>query len=82
MIGWDLLYQLIAQDLRTESDIIVAVAHWFLIKEAGFRCLGNGDEVIKCSESIKCLQMHEPNNKIMLFSFYGNHLVNKENFTG
>lgn len=54
MIGWDLLYKLIAQDLRAESDIIVAVAHWFLIKEAGFRCVGNGDEVIKCLESIKC----------------------------
>lgn len=45
MIGWDLLYQLIEKDLKTESDIIVAITHWYLIKEAGFRCLGTGDEV-------------------------------------
>ncbi|XP_031633318.1 proteasome inhibitor PI31 subunit-like [Contarinia nasturtii] len=44
MIGWDLLYKLIAQDLKTETDIIVAVTHWYLIKQAGFRCLGTGDE--------------------------------------
>lgn len=46
MIGWDLLFKLIENDLKTESDIIVAVAHWYLIKQAGFRCLGTGDEVI------------------------------------
>lgn len=46
MIGWDLLFKLIENDLKTESDIIVAIAHWYLIKQAGFRCLGTGDEVI------------------------------------
>lgn len=45
MIGWELLYTLIARDVKTESDIIVAITHWYLIKEAGFRCLGTGDEV-------------------------------------
>lgn len=47
MIGWDLLYELIVNDLKTESDIIVAITHWYLIKQAGFRCLGTGDEVKK-----------------------------------
>lgn len=46
MIGWDLLFKLIENDLKTESDIIVAITHWYLIKQAGFRCLGTGDEVI------------------------------------
>lgn len=47
MIGWELLYELIQKDLKTESDIIVAITHWYLIKQAGFRCLGTGDEVKK-----------------------------------
>lgn len=45
MIGWECLYKLIEEDLKTESDIIVAITHWYLIKEAGFRCLSTGDEV-------------------------------------
>lgn len=45
MIGWDLLYKLIEKELKTESDVIVAITHWFLIKNATFRCLGTGDEV-------------------------------------
>lgn len=45
MIGWDLLYKLIEPDLKTETDIIVAVTHGYLIKQAGFRCLGTGYEV-------------------------------------
>lgn len=45
MIGWDLLFKLIERDLKTESDLIVAITHWYLIKQAGFRCLGIGDEV-------------------------------------
>lgn len=52
MIGWDLLFKLIENDLKTESDIIVAIAHWYLIKQAGFRCLGTGDEVIQMSISM------------------------------
>lgn len=44
MIGWECLYKLIEEDLKTESDIIVAITHWYLIKEAGFRCLSTGDE--------------------------------------
>lgn len=45
MIGWELLHKLIENDIKTESDIIVAITHWYLIKQAHFRCLGTGDEV-------------------------------------
>lgn len=45
MIGWDLLFKLIEKDLKVETDMIVAITHWYLISQAGFRCLGNGDEV-------------------------------------
>lgn len=47
MVGWELLYKLIEKDLKTESDLIVAITHWYLINQAGFRCLGTGDEVSK-----------------------------------
>lgn len=45
LIGWDLLYKLIEKDIKTEADVIVAIVHWFLIKEGEFRCLGIGDQV-------------------------------------
>lgn len=48
MVGWELLYKLIERDVKTESDIIVAITHWYLINQAGFRCLGTGDEVRVC----------------------------------
>lgn len=54
MVGWDLLYRLIERDLKTETDIIVAITHWYLIKEAGFRCLGTGDEVSMFQLSYYC----------------------------
>lgn len=49
MIGWDLLLKLIQKDLKVEADMIVAITHWYLISQAGFRCLGIGDEVISCA---------------------------------
>lgn len=45
LVGWQLLHKLIEQDITNESDIIVAVTHWFLIKKGGFLCLGKGDQV-------------------------------------
>lgn len=45
LVGWQLLHKLIENDIKSEADVIVAVAHWFLIKEGGFLCLGLGDEV-------------------------------------
>ncbi|XP_055325227.1 proteasome inhibitor PI31 subunit-like [Sitodiplosis mosellana] len=44
MVGWELLYKHIEKDIKTETDIIVAITHWYLINQAGFRCLGTGDE--------------------------------------
>lgn len=45
LVGWELLYALIEANLKSESDVIIAITHWFLIKEGGFRCLGTGDNV-------------------------------------
>lgn len=45
LVGWELLYALIEANLKSESDVIIAITHWFLIKEGGFRCLSTGDNV-------------------------------------
>lgn len=31
MIGWEFMFESIKNDLKTKSDIIVAIAHWYLI---------------------------------------------------
>lgn len=64
MIGWDLLFKLIENDLKTESDIVVAIAHWYLIKQAGFRCLGTGDEVIG-----RCFFFNVNTNTVFVVNF-------------
>lgn len=45
LVGWDLLYKLAEKAIKTECDVLIAIIHWFLIKNAGFRCLGIGDQV-------------------------------------
>lgn len=68
MIGWDLLHKLIEKDLKTESDVIVAIAHWFLIKQATFRCLGTGDEVRNTEFSLRA---HSGNGQLRIsYPFY------------
>jgi len=44
LVGWQLLHKLIENDIKTEADIIVAITHWFLIKQGSFLCLGLGDQ--------------------------------------
>lgn len=46
MFGWNLLYKTIEKDLTKKSDVIVAVAHWSLVKSLGLQCLGLGEDVI------------------------------------
>lgn len=60
LIGWELLYKLIEANLKNESDVIIAITHWFLIKEGGFRCLSTGDNVRSTPQFFF--------NKISLFS--------------
>lgn len=45
LVGWELLHKLIEANLKSESAVLIAITHWFLIKEGGFRCLGTGDNV-------------------------------------
>lgn len=45
LTGWEVLYKLIENDIKTECDILVAVIHWFLVQNGGFRCIGIGDQV-------------------------------------
>lgn len=45
LVGWQLLHKIIENDIKNEADIIVAITHWFLIKQGGFLCLGLGDQV-------------------------------------
>lgn len=46
MFGWDLTYKLIENQIKSESDVLIAVVHWCLISK-GFRCIGIGDDVRK-----------------------------------
>lgn len=43
--GWQLLYELIKNDLQKDADILVAIAHWQLVKTGKLSCLGIGDDV-------------------------------------
>lgn len=45
LVGWELLYTIIEPSIKCEADVIIAITHWLLVKEYGFRCLGNGDHV-------------------------------------
>ncbi|XP_037903636.1 proteasome inhibitor PI31 subunit isoform X2 [Hermetia illucens] len=42
--GWDLLYKSVCSTLENESEIILVLAHWFLTKNALFRCIGVGQD--------------------------------------
>lgn len=42
--GWELLSNIIEDNVHCASDLIVAFVHWQMIK-LSFSCLGNGDEV-------------------------------------
>lgn len=46
MFGWDLLHKTIKRSLKNKSDVIVALVHWYLVKNGGLLCLGVGDDVI------------------------------------
>lgn len=56
LVGWQLLHKLIENDIKTEADIIVAITHWFLIKQGSFLCLGLGDQVLAMLRSLLCKQ--------------------------
>lgn len=45
LFGWDLLFKFTEQDIEEESDMIVAIIHWYLASHVGFRCLGTGQHV-------------------------------------
>lgn len=44
LFGWELLWTIIEDTIRSPSDLIVAFVHWQMIKFS-FSCLGTGDEV-------------------------------------
>lgn len=44
LLGWDLLYNIVGKDFKKEADVLVALMHWFLIRNS-FKCIGLGDNV-------------------------------------
>lgn len=44
IFAWNIFLEGIKGDIKKESDIIVAAAH-FVLSSEGFRCLGIGDDV-------------------------------------
>lgn len=61
LVGWQILHKLIENDIKAKKDVIIAVAHWLLIKNGDFLCLGTGDEVPKHNFTI------ESNSSISFF---------------
>ncbi|XP_031625733.1 uncharacterized protein LOC116342323 isoform X2 [Contarinia nasturtii] len=43
MTGWEFLYNRIEENLRTKTDILVAVTHFYLRMRADFQCVGIGE---------------------------------------
>lgn len=72
LVGWQLLHKLIERDIANESDIIVAITHWFLIKKGGFLCLGLGDQVSRyfaIALNVECLILLPVDLKYNCFIF-------------
>lgn len=44
LFGWDLIYRSVENDIQRREDLLVAFAHWFIVRN-GFLCIGNGDSV-------------------------------------
>lgn len=42
---WDLCEKSVASDLNCKPDTLVAVAHYFLVIHANFKCIGLGESV-------------------------------------
>lgn len=70
LVGWQILHKLIENDIKSEKDVIIAVTHWFLIKEGGFLCLGTGDKV--CSTFRHFRQTFEAGS-LLYVSLYRKH---------
>lgn len=45
LFGWDMTFKLVEADIKSASDVIIALAHWYLVKNGDLRCLGVGDDV-------------------------------------
>lgn len=43
LFGWDLLYKTIETKISKESDVLIALTHWFLVRNS-LLCLGVGDD--------------------------------------
>lgn len=45
LFGWDMTFKLVQDDIKSASDVIIALAHWYLVKNGNMCCLGVGDDV-------------------------------------
>lgn len=52
-VAWELLYEYCEKEINKKTDLVIAIAHWLFIEQAGFRCLGTGDEVKDSEKSIQ-----------------------------
>ena len=43
--GWDLLFKTIESSVNKKGDVLMALAHFLLIKHNNFRCIGLGEDV-------------------------------------
>lgn len=45
LIGWDLLYHSVENEILKKEDILVTLIHWILIKN-GYRNIGLGTDIV------------------------------------
>jgi len=43
VVGWELMFHSVAEDIKTKEDVLITLIHWVLIKSR-FRCIGLGDD--------------------------------------
>lgn len=51
--GFEMLFRLVQADLKEKHEVVVVLAHWFLIRE-GYQCLGVGTEVTTSVTLVIC----------------------------
>lgn len=52
ILGWELMHNSVRSSITKNADYVVAFAHWFLVNRAKFGCLGNGNDVSDCAQTV------------------------------
>lgn len=62
-------FKLVESDIKSASDVIIALTHWFLVKNGGLRCLGVGDDVSTLLLLYPSILYHYTTNAVVFNNF-------------